>query len=126
MAIFSALALYLTTLWNKGFQIGNEPIMIVKSIIVIAILFYLIVPITKLVLLPLNILTMGLVGVIVYFFLFYFIVSRWPLIIIKGWIFPGLTIAGLTVHKTIISYFFNVILSALSISIVINFLEALI
>ncbi len=126
MAIFSALALYLTSLWDKGFQIGSEPATIVKSVIVIAILFYLIVPITKLVLLPLNILTMGLIGVIVYFFLFYFIVSRWPLVTIKNWVFPGLTAAGLTVHKTTISYFFNVILSALSISIIINFLEALI
>ncbi len=125
MLAFSAMAIYLTSLWNKGFSFSDNPADFLKATIIIGVLFYLIVPVTKLILLPLNIITLGAVGIAVYFLLFYFVITRWPLVTIKDWVFPGLSYWGITIHKTSIGYLLNVILSALSMSTIINFLEAL-
>ena len=62
MFIFSAIPLYLTSLWNVGFVVSNDPSIFIRSVILIAIAHYLIVPISKIILLPLNILTFGLVS----------------------------------------------------------------
>ncbi|HEX7542556.1 MAG TPA: hypothetical protein VF385_00530, partial [Patescibacteria group bacterium] len=74
MVIFSGVAIFLTALWNKGFIIKQDPIIYLKAALLIAAVYYLILPISKLILLPLNIISLGLVSVIFYsavlFFLF--------------------------------------------------------
>lgn len=119
MIVFSGLALFLTALWNKGFQVSFTPEVFLKALFLVAVLNYLIVPISKLVLLPLNILTLGLVSLLVYFLLFHFLLTRYSLVIIKGWVFPGFWLIG----KTNINYWQNVLLSALSVTTIINFFE---
>ena len=115
MVLFSAIAIYITSFYNRGFIIHFEWPVFLKTVILISLLYYLIVPFTRLILLPLNILTLGLVSVLVYFFLFYFVISYFSLIDIRSWVFNGYTI----------SYFANVIISAISISTIINLLEKL-
>lgn len=123
--VFSAVAIVLTALWNNGFQYSHNPKTFIIGIILLAIVFYLIVPITKLILLPLNILTLGLVSIVAYFLIFYFFVNRVNLIIIKPWNFAGIRWDGLAISKIHIGYLINVILSAISVSTIINLLEAL-
>ncbi len=119
MIVFSALALFLTTLWNKGFKVSFAPDIFLKALLLIAILNYLIVPISKLILLPLNVITLGMVSLLVYFLLFHFLLTRYSLVVIKDWIFPGFWLVG----KTSINYWQNVLLSALSVTTIINFFE---
>ena len=122
IVLFSALALFLTALWNKGFKISFTPDIFIKALLLVAVLNYLIVPLSKLILLPLNILTLGMVSLLVYFLLFHFLLTRYSLVIIKDWTFPGFWLIG----KTSINYWQNVILSALSVTTVINFFEKII
>lgn len=124
MFIFSSLALYLTSLWNKGFILKYDTKSLLLTVFLIILLYYLAIPITKLILLPLNILTLGLVSLIAYFLLFYFVISHFPLLKIEGWEFPGLTLFGITISKMKIGYLQNLIVSALSLSFVINALES--
>jgi len=119
MIVFSALALFLTALWNKGFKVDFTPAIFLKALLLVAILNYLIVPLSKLILLPLNILTLGLVSLVVYFLLFHFLMTRYSLVIIKDWVFPGFWQIG----KTSINYWQNVLLSAFSVTTIINFFE---
>ncbi len=126
MIIFSGAALYLTSLWNKGFVLNLDLKSFLEASIIIAIVYYLIFPISKLILLPLNILTMGLVSVVVYFLIFYFIVTRLSIIHISPWTFPGISLAKFTLQKTSIGYLANTIISSLSVSMIINLLEGLI
>ena len=123
MIIFSGVAILLTSLWNKGFIIKSDPIIYIKAAFVIAGVFYLVAPVSKMVLLPLNILTFGLVSVIFYSLVFYLLLNRFDLINIKEWVFPGAKILGIELTKIKFSATANIFVSSLSISTIINFLE---
>jgi len=125
MIIFSALAIYLTSLWNKGFVVPLNLSDFFQGVIVIAIIYYFINPLTKIVLLPLNILTLGMVSFIAFFIIFYFFVSSFSFIEIKEWVFPGISWYGFNLEKMDINYLGNLILSSLSISLIINSFEKL-
>lgn len=123
--VFSMVSLYLTSLWNLGFSFSKEPILFLKTSIIIAVIFYLILPLSKLILLPLNMLTLGLASLILYFVILHFLNSL-SVISIKSWQFYGLSFLGITLPKANIQYSINLLLSALSISTIINFFEKLI
>jgi len=126
MIVFSAVAIFLTSLWNRGFSVESNWVIYLKASALIAAIYYLIVPISKLVLLPLNILTLGSISVIVYCFLFYFLSRYFSLMDIKAWEFSGMQIFGLSFGKGGISQLTNVFLSAISVSTIINLFERLI
>lgn len=125
MIIFSGLALYITSLWNKGFVISDDPKKFIITALAVAAILYLIVPISKVILLPLNILTLGLMSTIVYIGLFYLLQQYFHLIEIDSWMFGGITIWKIIIPKMRIEYFNNLALSSLSISVIINTLERL-
>jgi len=113
MIIFSAVAIFLTSQWNKGFIIKLDWTVYLKASLLIAFIYYLIVPFSKLILLPLNILTLGLMSLVVYCLLFYFLANYFSLIEIK--------------NSTLMAYKFtktaNIFISAISVSTIINLLE---
>ena len=123
MVVFSALAIYLTSLWNKGFILPSTLAMFIKATVAVTVIYYVVLPISKLVLLPLNIITLGMMSFLVYLFALHLLNSGFNFITIKDWVFAGASFLGLTVPKTSINYFFNLVLSSFSISFVINFLE---
>ncbi|MCS6956825.1 MAG: phage holin family protein [Patescibacteria group bacterium] len=123
MIIFSATAIYLTSLWNKGFIINLDFFSFLKASLFIALVYYLIVPVSKIILLPLNFLTLGLVSIVFYVVLFYLFFSNFGLIIIKPWYFSGGKFFNLIITPVNISYLANIFLSAFSISTIINLLE---
>lgn len=123
MVIFSGISLYLTGLWNKGFMIKPDPKYFLISALIVAGIYYLVVPVAKVILFPLNLLTLGILPTLIYFFLFYFFTSKYAWVNVKEWTFPGINIGLLIIHKTSINSFVNVILSAVSVSTFINLLE---
>lgn len=116
MIIFSGIAIFLTALWNKGFVIKMDPLIYLKASLIIALVYYLIVPISKLILLPLNIITLGLFSTVFYAIVFYFLLSHFDVISIKEWIFL----------ENKISVLVNIFVSSFSISTIINLLEKII
>jgi uncharacterized membrane protein YvlD (DUF360 family) len=126
MIIFSAVAIFLTSLWNKGFVIKTDPMIYLKATLIIAAVYYLIVPVSKLILLPLNILSLGFVSVIFYAAIFYFLLNRFQLISIKEWTFLGIKFFGITLAEMKISGLSNIFISSFSISTIINSLEIII
>lgn len=115
MFVFSGIAVFATSLFDRGFVVHYELQTFLKTIFLITVFHYLIAPFIRLILLPLNIITLGLVSVAAYFVLFYFFISWFPLIEIKPWIFNG----------TQISYLGNIAVSAISLTTIINLLEKL-
>jgi len=126
MIIFSGVAIFITALWNKGFIIKPDLTIYLKAVLVIAAVNYLVLPVSKIILLPLNIITLGLVSVVFYAFIFYFFLNHYNLIIIKEWIFPGVKLLGITLGEIKISGISNIFISAFSISTIINLLEKII
>lgn len=113
MIFFSGFALFVTDFWNKGFSINYNWEKLFLLVVGVAFLNYLINPILKLILLPLNIITLGMSSLLIYFILFYFLVNYFPVVKIVDWNFNGYYI----------NYYLNLALSAASVSIIINFLE---
>ena len=111
--LFSSVAIFLTGAWNKGFAIEYSWLAYLKASIIIAFIYYLIIPVSKLILLPFNIITMGLVSVIFYSLALYFLLSGLSLIQVKEWVFNGYEITRLM----------NIFLVAFSISTIINLME---
>mgnify|MGYP000166421428 CR=1 FL=1 len=116
MIFFSGAALYLTQLWNKGLIIEFDLRTLFFLVLGVAVLNYIINPILKMILFPLNIITFGSISLIIYFLLFHFLVQYFPVIKITNWVFQGYHI----------SYLVNVGLIATSVSFIINFLEMII
>jgi len=123
MLFFVSVAIYLTSLWNKGFILPTNIIDFLKLVLVFSFIYYLIVPFSKIILLPLNIITLGLVSFFVYLLLLHIVGTGLSLLTIKEWSFAGLKLGGFIIQKTHISYFWNLILSSLSLSSIINMLE---
>lgn len=123
MLIFSAIALYLTSLWNFGFVISYDLNVFFQSVLVIAFAYYLIFPISKVVLLPLNILTFGMVSFGIFVLFLYIMDVHLSFIQINDWVFKGGTFFGIHLNNVVISETGNLILSALFISVIIKGLE---
>lgn len=113
--VFSGAAIFLTAYWNQGFVVKNDLVVYLKASLTIAVIYYLIIPISKLILLPLNLITMGLVSVIFYSFALYFFLDNFSLVKIRPWVFSGYDISQLA----------NIFLVAFSISTIINLMEKL-
>lgn len=123
MIIFSGIALYLTSLWNKGFILNLDLVSFLKTSIIIAVVYYFVVPFSKIIFLPLNIITFGLVSTIFYGLLFYFLFKNLDFISVKAWHFGGGKFLNFIIIPIDISYIVNIFLSAFSISTIINLLE---
>lgn len=126
MIVFSALALYITSLWNNGFILNPNLLTFIKATVTLAVVYYLVIPISKLILLPLNIITLGLVSFLLYLFILHIASSGFSLFEITDWVFDGSSFLGVNIGKTHIGYFGNLILSSISISGIINILEEII
>lgn len=124
MIIFSALALIFTSFWNKGFILNLNSLL--TATLVLAFVFYLIVPLSKIILLPLNIITLGLMSFLVYLAILHLSSDAFHLFTITSWTFPGASILFVAIPKTYIPYLGNLVLSSVSISSIINLLEHLI
>jgi len=123
MLVFSGVALFVTTYFDRGFIIkpGWQSFLILAFLI--ALIYYLIVPLSKIVLLPVNILTMGLFSGILYILLIYGLDHYFGLIHIKEWIFPGVKISSFVIPKMHLGYLQNLLLSSYLLSVIINLLE---
>lgn len=126
MLVFSAVAVYLTSLWDRGFVVNYDLGVYVKASFLVALMFYLVRPLSKLVLLPLNILTLGVISTVVYCFLFFFLTRYFGLINIKEWTFSGINLLGFAIGQIKFSQTANIFVSAISVSTIINSLEQLI
>jgi len=117
---FSAVAVIMTALWNKGFVIPQDYLGVLRVVAVVGVIFYIIKPISKLILLPVNLLTMGLASSILCILLLHFANSRYGLVTIKPWDFPGISWNFIRIDKTHIGYIGNLVLSSVSVSSIIN------
>lgn len=123
MFIFSAFALFLTSLWNKGFILTDSVNSFIISVISITIIYYLIAPVLKLILLPLNIISFGIASFCCILFLLHMLSSGFHLFSITQWTFKQINVLGFLIPTFKISYVLNLILSSVSISGIINTLE---
>lgn len=123
--IFYSLALYITSLIIPGFKLVTDWRGLLISGLTLALLFTLVNPIFKLLLLPVNIITLGLfsfVSQILTFYVFLWIFPDW--IHITAWKFAGWKFAalGLSFAPFWVNSFFTVVTSTFVISFIVSVL----
>ncbi len=123
MVIFSAISLYLTSYLIKGFIVKFEPKAFITTTIILALIYYLLNPLMKVIFFPLNVITVGFFGTIAYVLIFSFFINKLDLVKIVPWTFQGAVINGFNIPKIELNYWSEVALSAISYSTIINLLE---
>lgn len=121
--LFASVALYLTSLWNRGFSFSGSWLLFIELLVLLGVVTYLVVPISKVILFPLHVLTFGLISIGFYMLLFYIASKYLGLVNIKPWTFSGGSVLGVTISKVNFSYLGNLAVISLSISGIINMLE---
>lgn len=86
---------------------------------------FLVKPILKILLLPLNFLTFGILTWFINVFLIYLLSILVPDVTVKSWVFNGISTYGLSIAPLKITYFFALVLSALMITTIVKVLEQL-
>lgn len=125
MVIFSGLSIFSLTIFNPSFKVVGDVKNFIYLSILIAIIYYLLTPILKLILLPINILTLGFFSFIVYVFIFNFAIEYFHLATISSWDFPGLSTNIVIIPRLFINDFYNRIFCAFYVSFFISLLELL-
>jgi putative membrane protein len=111
--LFNIFALWLTSQILPTVLIpGAWQIMIFAGFI-LSILMLIVVPILKILFIPINILTFGLLSWSINVIVMYLLTIFVPEIQIRAWTFPGVTWMGFVVPSVHLSYFFALIITAL-------------
>lgn len=121
--IFSCFALFVTAWWNKGFILPTQTLAFVELAGILALIFLVVNPIAKIVLFPLNMLTFGFFGFILYIFFIHLLSTYYHLFGLTAWHFPGVSLWIVTVPSLSLNYLSNLVLSSLSLSSIINTLD---
>lgn len=123
--IFSCFALFVTAWWNKGFILPQQTLSFLQIALVLTVIFLIINPLAKIVLFPFNLFTFGFFGLALYIFFIHLLSTSYHLFQVTPWSFPGLSFWFITIPKTHLTYLFNLVLSSLSLSSIINVLDQL-
>ena len=121
--IFSVFALFITSYWNRGFQLPTTAFDLLKAATALTVLFVIVRPLMKIVFLPFNILTFGLFSFFIYVFFLHILASWYGLFSIQAWQFKGLNMTIVSIPQVSISYMGNLVLSSFSLSSIISMLD---
>lgn len=121
--LFSALALYTVAFIDKGLKLNLIPVKFIVASCIVGILHYIIRPVLKVVLLPLNFITFGIASIIVYAFLFYLFASKFGILSITSWQFEGLNKGFIHIGPFLFPELINVVLISFVISAIISLLD---
>ncbi len=124
--LINLVSLYLTTRFLPGLQLTGG----IKSLAVGAVAFMLInfilVPLLKVLFLPLNLLTVGLFSWFVNVLALYALTTIVSDFVLVPYFFPGTTLAGVSIPAMPLTTFWVAVVASLMIGIITHFLQWLV
>ena len=121
--LINFVSLYLTTTLLPGLQFTGG----VKSLALGALTFmlinFLLVPLLKILFLPLNLLTVGLFAWLVNVLALYALTTIVSDFVLTPYYFPGTNLAGISIPATELTTFWVAVLASLIIGIITHFLQ---
>lgn len=123
MIIFSGLSIIAISLLIKGFSVDFSLKPFLLTSVSLGVFYYLINPVMRAVLLPINFLTLGIVSFVVYIILFSLVVTKLGFIIIESWTFTGGSYLGFNIPTIQFTYLMTLIIVSILYSFFINMLE---
>lgn len=121
--LINLLALWVTAWIVPGFVFDGGAITIIKAAIVFTVINLIAVPILKILLLPLNLLTLGLFSWVVNVLALYFLVRLVPNLHLSSFYFSGVSFGGIVLPAMDLSAFWTAMICAFIIGIITHFLH---
>lgn len=124
--VYYMFALYVVSRLVPGFDVARDIRGFVGSAVVIMLAFTLLSPLIRFVLLPINIVTLGLFSWLTQVVVFYIALLIVPTYFsIKSWSFAGLSISqfGISVAPMYIGVFATIIIAALMVSFMVGLVQ---
>jgi len=108
--LFNAFALWLTSQIIPGIQMGGGWQEILFTAFVLSLLMLIVQPLLKILFIPINIMTFGLLSWAVNVIVIYLLTFLVPGVVISAWYFPGFSSNGFTIPGCNVSYIMSLIL----------------
>lgn len=122
--VFHFFALWLTSQILPTLTIVGGWQTIASAGLLLSVLMLIVAPILKILFIPINILTFGLLSWLINVAILYLLTLFVPLVEIHSWVFPGITWQGFIIPSRAISYPFALILTSLTITLITNLLHS--
>ncbi len=123
--LFYAFSLWLVSDLYQGFTISGSFLYILLSGFVLSLLMLCIKPLLKILFIPINILTLGLLQWSINCLVIWLLTVCMDNIVIQAWNFSGAAYAGFSVPRIYVSYLISLIIVSVGITAVHNFLHSL-
>lgn len=124
MFLFNVFALWLTSQILPTLTIsGGWQIMLTAGFF-LSLLMLIVAPVLKILFIPINLLTFGLLSWLINVAIIYLLTIFVPAVAVRTWIFPGISWQGFVVPSTLISYPFALILTSLTLTLITNLLHS--
>lgn len=121
--VFNVFAIWIIHEWIPAFIVGGGWKNIIISGGILSLLLLFIRPIIKILFIPINFLTLGLISWMVNVIVFYLFTLVAPDVTIVPWMYPGWSWQGFTIPSTTIPYLGTLVLVTLSITVITQFLD---
>ena len=116
--LINVVALWLTSIYIGSFHLSNGVGSLVLAGVGFTLVHLTVGPIIKMILGPVNFLTLGAVGLIIDSIILYILTIYFPQISTSGWNFPGASLGGVVLPPFDFNLITGTILSALVINII--------
>ena len=123
--LFNVFAIWITSQIIPGFHVGGAWQAILFAGLVLSLLMLIVAPILKILFIPINIITFGLLSWFINVIVIYLLTLVVPDVTVSEWTFSGIGWAGFVVPFMTVSYFFSLIISTFSITFFSNLLHGI-
>lgn len=121
--LFHSFALWLVSQIFPGLTIEGGYTVLLAAGLVMSLLTLIVVPLLRILFIPINLLTFGLLSWFVHVIVLYLLTIFVPGVAVQAWEFPGASYAGFVVPNIAISSFLSYILVSLGVSSLVGLLE---
>lgn len=121
--LFSVFALWLTSEILPGIAVSGSWQTMVFAGFILSLLFLIVAPILKILFIPINLLTFGLLSWFVNVIVIYLLTLVVPEITVNAWNFSGFSWGGFVIPSLEVSYFLSLVLTSLCIATITDILH---
>jgi putative membrane protein len=120
---FNVFALWLTSQIIPALSIHGPLQLILMAGIVLSLLTLIVKPVLKILFIPINIITFGLMSWSINVVVLYLLTLIIPEVSVSSWVFPGLAYAGFSVPSVKLTYLMSFIVVSLTVTFIANVLH---
>lgn len=123
--LFNVFALWITSELIPAVVLHGDWYLLLVGGLVLSLLMLIVKPILKILFIPINLITFGLISWMINVIVMYLLTFLLPEIEIKAWTFPGIMWSGFIVPPVQFNYFMTLIIVSVTVTVFTNLLHKL-